>query len=328
MILAADVGGTKTALGLFDDHGGGLTAVRERVLSSREFPAFESLVKAFLADGPSTVLTTACFGVAGPVVQGRAVTTNLPWELDEQRLAAAIRVKRVKLLNDLEAMAHGALAVPSSSLLTLQPGQPREGNLAVVAAGTGLGEAMLVWDGARYVVMASEGGHVDFAPRTDVEIALLRFLHLRFGRVSYERVLSGPGLHNIYMFLRETGGAPEPAWLTERFAHGDPAAVISEAALEGADPTCVGALDLFVSIYGAEAGNLALKALAVGGVFLGGGIAPKLATRLTADDTFLRAFRDKGRLAKLMTVIPVKVILDPRVGLLGAARVAHALTTG
>ena len=328
MILAADVGGTKTALGLFDEHGGSLTAIHERVLSSREFPAFEGLLRAFLADGPGGVITAACFGVAGPVVDRRVATTNLPWELDEQRLAAAIPAKRVKLVNDLEAMAHGVLALPSSALLTLQPGQPHGGNMALVAAGTGLGEAMLLWDGARYLAMASEGGHTDFAPRTDVEIALLRSLRLRFGHVSYERLLSGPGLHNIYRFLRETGGAPEPAWLTERFARGDPAAVISEAALDGTDPTCAAALDLFVSIYGAEAGNLALKALAVGGIFLGGGIAPKIVARLTADDTFLRAFRDKGRLGKLMTAMPVQVVLDPRVALLGAARVAPALTTG
>jgi glucokinase len=328
MILAADVGGTKTALGLFDEHADGLTAARERVLPSHQFGAFEDLLTAFLAESPAPVVTTACFGVAGPVVQGRVVATNLPWQLDERRLAAVIPAQRVKLVNDLEAMAHGLLALPAGALLTLQAGQRHDGNMALVAAGTGLGEAMLMGTGARYEVMASEGGHVDFAPRTDVEIALLRFLRLRHGHVSYERVLSGPGLLNIYTFLRETGGAPQPTWLTERLGHGDPAAVISEAALEGADATCAGALDLFVSIYGAEAGNLALKALAVGGVFLGGGIAPKIAARLTADDTFVRAFRDKGRLASLLAEIPVKVVLDPRVALLGAARLARALRAG
>ncbi|HEY3066509.1 MAG TPA: glucokinase [Methylomirabilota bacterium] len=328
MILAADVGGTKTALGLFDDRGDGVTAAHERVLPSHRFAAFEDLVAAFLAESPVPVVTSACFGVAGPVVEGRVVATNLPWQLDERRLAVAIPTERVKLVNDLEAMAHGLLAVPPSALLTLQGGQRHDGNIALIAAGTGLGEAILTKVGGRYQVVASEGGHVDFAPRTDVEIALLRFLRLRHGHVSYERVLSGPGLVNIYTFLRETGGTPEPAWLTERLMHGDPAAVISEVALEGGDATCAGALDLFVSIYGAEAGNLALKALAVGGVFLGGGIAPKIAARLTADDTFMRSFREKGRLAPLLAAMAVKVVLEPRVALLGAVRLARALTGG
>jgi len=196
--------------------------------------------------------------------------------------------------------------------------------MALLAAGTGLGEALLIWDGERHLVVASEGGHADFAPRTDLELELLRFLRKEHGRVSWERVLSGPGLFNIYRFLRDTGDVPEPSWLGDRIAHGDPSAVVSEVGLAGAHPLCVQALDLFSAVYGAEAGNLALKALAVGGVYLGGGIAPKLSAKL-ADGAFATAFCDKGRFADLMASIPVWLVLEPRAALLGAAHVAATL---
>jgi glucokinase len=196
--------------------------------------------------------------------------------------------------------------------------------MALIAAGTGLGEALLIWDGRRHLVVASEGGHADFAPRTDLEVDLLRFLQKEFGRVSSERVVSGPGLFNIYRFLRDTGHAPEPSWLGDRIASGDPSAVVSEVGLAGGHPLCVQALDLFSALYGAEAGNLALTGLAVGGVYLGGGIAPKLSAKLT-DGSFVTAFRDKGRFAELMASIPVSLVLEPRAALLGAAHVARAL---
>jgi glucokinase len=196
--------------------------------------------------------------------------------------------------------------------------------MVLIAAGTGLGEAILVWDGARHLVIASEGGHADFAPRNDLEVDLLRFLQKEFGHVSYERVLSGPGLYNIYRFLRDTGHALEPQWLGDRLRSGDPSAVVSEVGLAGGHPLCTTALDLFVSIYGAEAGNLALKALAVGGVFIGGGIAPKISAKL-ADGSLLAAFSDKGRYRDLMGSIPVHLVLDPRAPLLGAAHVAREL---
>lgn len=324
MLLAGDVGGTKTALALWDEREADLRPVREAVVPSQETASLEDALHRFLAAGPRVKITAACFGVAGPVVGGRSVTTNLPWELDEARLAEAIHVKRVRLLNDLEATGEGVLGLGPNSLATLQSGTRQSGNMALIAAGTGLGEALLVWDGGRHAVIASEGGHADFAPRTEREMELLRFLAKEFGHVSWERVVSGPGLFNIYRFLRDTGGLREPAWLRERIDAGDPSAVVSEVALSGGHPLCIQALDLFVSLYGAQAGNLALTGLAVGGVFVGGGIAPKIRRKLV-DGTFVAAFRDKGRLAELMAAIPVHLVLEPRAALLGAARVARDL---
>jgi len=327
VILAGDVGGTKTALALFELRDGALVLEREATLPSREFPAFEDAVARFLDGGTRPAVEAACFGVAGSVVNGRSVTTNLPWQLDEATLAASIPARRVRLLNDLEATGYGVLTLPPTALEPLQRGAARRGNMVLIAAGTGLGEALLIWDGQRHLVVASEGGHVDFAPRTDLETELLRFLRKELGRVSYERVLSGPGLYNVYRVLRDTGGLPEPSWLHDRIATGDPSAVVSEVGLAGGHPLCVQALDLFVSVYGAEAGNLALKALAVGGVFVGGGIAPKIRAKL-ADGTFVTAFCDKGRFAELMASIPVSLVLEPRAALLGAAHVARGLVEG
>ena len=324
MILAGDVGGTKTALALFEEGRDGLALVREAALPSREFSSLEAVIARLLGTGPPVRVDAACFGVAGPVVDGRCVTTNLPWELEESHLAQALGAPRVKLLNDLEAAGHGVLSLPAGELLALHEGSARQGHRALIAAGTGLGEAILAWDGRRHIVMASEGGHADFAPRSEREVELFRFLGRAYGHVSYERVLSGPGLHNIYRFLRERGPAREPAWLKDRLSSGDPSAVISEVALADTDPLCVESLDLFVSIYGAEAGNLALKALAVGGVYIGGGIAPKIRAKLL-DGGFLAAFRDKGRFAALMASIPVRLALDARAPLLGAAQVAREL---
>ena len=324
LLLAGDVGGTKTAISLFEARAPGPRLVREASFHSGEFESLQAVVRRFLGAGPPVRVAAACFGVAGPVVDGRCVTTNLPWQVDEQGLGRAIPAPRVRLLNDLEAAAHGVLTLPPRDLERLQGGKARKGNMVLIAAGTGLGEAMLVWDGARHRVVPSEGGHADFAPRSDLEVDLLRFLRKEFGRVSYERVLSGPGLHNIYRFLRETGYAPEPVWLTDRLRIGNPAAVISEVALAGGHPLCVTALELFVSIYGSEAGNLALKALAVGGVFVGGGIAPKIRAKLT-DGTFLAASADKGRYRDLMASIPVRLVLNPQAPLLGAAHVARDL---
>lgn len=324
MILAGDVGGTKTALALYEAGDGGLQPVREAVLPSHEFPTFEDALARFLGAAPRVAVEAACFGVAGPVVNGRCIATNLPWVVDESTLTAGLGAKRVRLLNDLEATGHGVLALPPGALVTLQEGARRPGNMALIAAGTGLGEALLVWNGERHLVVGSEGGHADFAPRTDLEVELLGFLRKELGRVSYERVLSGPGLFNIYRFLRDAGGPPEPAWLRGRLEREDPGAVVSEVALDGGDPRCVEALGTFVAIYGAEAGNLALKALAVGGVFVGGGIGPKIRARL-ADGAFVTAFCDKGRFAALMASIRVALVLEPRAALLGAARVAQSL---
>jgi glucokinase len=326
MILAGDVGGTKTALAVLDESSAARRIVREATLPSREIESFADTVATFVGSAPAIRVRAACFGVAGPVVDGRVVTTNLPWELEESRLARVLGCP-VRLLNDLEAAATGVLDLHEEDFLMLQTGQPRPGrHMAMIAAGTGLGEALMIWDGRRYHVVASEGGHVDFAPRDDVEVDLLRFLRAEFGHVSYERVLSGPGLHHIYRFLQMRAGHAAPDWLRHRLGSEDPSAVISEVALAGDDPVCMEALDLFVSIYGAEAGNLALKAVAMGGIVVGGGIAPRIRARLT-EGRFVKAFLSKGRFEELLATVPIKVALDARAPLWGAARVAAEMTS-
>jgi glucokinase len=296
-------------------------------LPSRDFDSLEAAVERFLGGGAAVPVEAACFGVAGPVVEGRATATNLAWEMDERTLAAAIPTKRVRLLNDLEATGYGILELPDAAFAVLQAGAPTGGHLALIAAGTGLGQAMIVRDGSRRRVIASEGGHADFAPRTELEDALLVYLRREFGRVSYERLLSGPGLGNIYRFLRDSAVAPESAAVAAEIAAGDPGAVITGHALAGTDALCGRALDVFVAVYGAEAGNLALRALALGGVIVGGGIAPRILPRLAAGP-FLPAFRDKGRLAPLLADVPVRVVLESRAAVVGAAAVAVELLSG
>lgn len=317
-ILAGDVGGTKTNLGLFE-AGPPPRLVRLETLSSRAFETFEDMLAAFLpAGGPA--VAAAAFGIAGPVRGGVADPTNLAWIVDAARLAARLGLATVTLLNDLEATAWALGALGADGAAVLLEGAPgATGNQAIIAAGTGLGEAMLLREAGRSTPIASEAGHADFAPHTDLEVELLRHLRKRFGRVSFERVLSGPGLLNVYEFLRDSGGGEEPRWLSEALAQGDPAAAISRAAQEGRSETCVRALDLFAGAYGAEAGNLALRALATGGVFLGGGIAPKILPWLRGE-SFRRGFLDKGRLSGIVEATPVKVILDEKAALAGAAR--------
>jgi glucokinase len=318
MILAGDIGGTKTVIGLFEEAGYGLRAIREETFPSQNYSTLEEILNQFLGHESHASLHAACFGVAGPVIEGQSKTTNLLWELDERTLGDALHVPRVRLLNDLEATAYGMLHLEPTDLCTLQPGLPRKGNIAVIAAGTGLGEAILHWDEDRHHPIATEGGHTDFAPRSDLEVELLRYLQREYGHVSYERLLSGPGLFNIYRFLRDSGAASEPEWLRQRLAEDDAGAVISEFGLTGNDPLCTKALDLFASIYGAEAGNLTLKAFAIGGVYIGGGIAPKILPALQ-NGTFTRAFTDKGRFADLLRSIEAKVALNLRTPLIGAA---------
>jgi glucokinase len=327
VILAGDVGGTKTELALFDERPGAAPALREARYPSRNFPSLEAIVRRFLDEQPTPPVAVACFGVAGPCVDGRCTTTNLPWTIDERTLAAEMAVPRARLLNDLEAMAWGVMNLPEGAFVALQAGAPRRGHMALVAAGTGLGEALMIWDGARHLVVPSEGGHADFAPRDAREAGLLAFLQRDLGRVSCERLVSGPGLFNIYRYLRGARGIPEPAWLRDRIASGDPSAAVSEAGLAGTDAVCAETVELFVSIYGAVAGNLALTVLAAGGVYVGGGIAPKLRAKME-DGTFMRAFRDKGRMASLLESMPVRLCLDDRAPLLGAAAVARQLATG
>jgi len=318
VILAGDVGGTKTALGLFEREGAGLRLTREATLASRDFDSLEAAIDHFLDAGPRGDIAALCIGIAGPVVDGRCVATNLAWEVDERMLAYTLRAARARLLNDLEAAAHGVLMLGEEQLRCLQSGVPRSGNIAVIAAGTGLGEAIIVSDGVRRTVIATEGGHADFAPRDDLEEHVLRFLRREFGRVSYERVISGPGLLNIYTFLRDAKNFSEPEWLKERLESEDPSAVISAAGLANEAEICAKALDLFVAAYGAEAGNLALRAKALGGIYVGGGIAPKILPKLV-DGDFLRAFTDKGRYSEFVSRVPVHVILDEEAALRGAA---------
>ena len=326
MILAGDVGGTKTVLALFDETGERPGRVREETYPSGSAASFEELAVRFLETSGRPQVRAACFGVAGAVVDGRAKATNLPWQIDEVTLASTLGMPRVRLLNDLEAAAYGVLVEPPDALHTLQAGAlPKGGGtMALIAAGTGLGEAIMPWDGQEHRVLPSEGGHADFGPRDELEAAMWAFLKAEFGHVSYERVLSGPGLFNVYRFLRHHRKLDEPAWLAAEIKAGHPAAAVSKAALAQSDPVCVEALALFVSIYGAEAGNLALKAMAVGGVFVGGGIAPKILPALKSG-RFLETFVDKGRLGQVLRSIPVHVVLDPRAPLLGAATRARAL---
>jgi glucokinase len=319
MILAGDIGGTNSRLALFELNGDSLNLVAEKTFPSRQYPNLETIVREFRLAHPQRI-THACFGVAGPVKHGRSEATNLPWVVDAQVLANELGLTTVGLMNDLEANALGIAVLQPADLATLNPGEPNaEGNAALISAGTGLGEAGLLWDGQQYRPIASEGGHSDFAPSNELEIELLRYLSAQFGRVSWERVLSGPGLYNLYKFFRDTGRAEEPAWLAEALQHQDPPSVITQVALAGRAAPCELALDLFISLYGAEAGNLALKMKATGGLFVGGGIAPRLVEKLKGSATFMDAFTAKGRMRSLLEAMPVQVILNDKTALLGSA---------
>jgi glucokinase len=323
MILAGDVGGTKVNLALYDFTDGNLKYTRDERYAAKEFNGLEEIVKLFL--GAETV-TSACFGVPGPVRNGRLRLTNLPWTLDSRELARDLGIQHVFLINDLEANGYGIAELKSDQIYTLSEGDPSQiGNRALIAAGTGLGEALLMWNGHLHVPHPSEGGHVDYAPRNEDEIDLLRFLKHKYnGRISFERVVSGMGMTGIYEFLREVKGVEEPVWLAEKMANAhDPNSVITEMGLSAKSELCAKTLDMFVSAYGAEAGNLALKVLSVGGLYMGGGIAPRILEKLK-DGTFMKAFTDKGRLSQLLINMPVRVILESRAALMGAAAYAEA----
>jgi glucokinase len=323
MILAGDIGGTNARLAYFQKQNGHLVVAAEGVFPSKEHRGLDEIVAKFVGS-QGKCPDTACFGVAGPVRNGRVETSNLPWTVEASHLANELHLPSILLINDLEANAWGIASLQEKDLVTLNrvKGTPA-GNQAVISAGTGLGEAGLYWDGQNYDIFACEGGHADFAPRTELEIELLRYLTARFGHVSFERIVSGPGLVNVYHFLRDTHRGEEPPWLTEELAHGDAAPAISRNAISGKSPLAEHALDLWVSIYGAEAGNLALKLMATGGVYLGGGIAPKLISKL-AGPLFMQAFVSKGRMQALLESIPVSVITNDKIALFGAARYALA----
>lgn len=321
MLLAGDIGGTKTNLGIYSTDKGPREPLVEATFPSSQYPSLETLVSEFLSK-VSIEIDRASFGVAGPVVGGQAKITNLPWVIEEDRLRGTLHLESVRLFNDLEAIAYGVTLLKGEDLHTLNEGVPiPRGTLAVIAPGTGLGEAFLMWDGERYRAYPSEGGHTDFGPNSPLEIDLLRYLHEKMGHVSYERICSGHGLPNIYAYLKESGYAEEPVWLAEQLAGtDDPTPVIVSAALDSEKPCklCTTTLSIFVSALGAEAGNLALKVLATGGVYLGGGIPPRVIPALERGQ-FMESFTRKGRFSELVSRIPVHVILNPKIALIGAA---------
>jgi glucokinase len=320
LILAGDIGGTKTHLALFAAHNDKLREQEKKTFASQSYSGLKPVLEEFLGSHHRPI-GGACFGIAGPVVDGKVKTTNIPWLVDGEEIAKTLKLKSVALLNDLEAGAYGIFTLEPDELFALNEGvDGRSGNKVLIAAGTGLGEATLFDDGRNYRPSASEGGHGDFAPRDDTEIDLLRYLIKKFGgHVSYERVISGPGLANVYRFLRDSGRFEEPDWLKQKIsAAGDASVVISQEGLAGNSAICARALDLFVSVYGAETGNLALRGKATGGVYIGGGIAPKILAKLK-DGTFMRAFLDKGRYREFLSAIPVRVILNDQAALQGAA---------
>ncbi|HVN27608.1 MAG TPA: glucokinase [Candidatus Binataceae bacterium] len=325
VILAGDIGGTNTRLGLFRVENGAPTLIGSHRYATAHFASLEAVCADFLRLSRDAI-SSACFGVPGPIIGGAAHATNVSWTMREESLARALNGTPVRLINDLGATAYGVMHLDDSEVSVLQKSALpiNQGNVAVIAAGTGLGEAGLAYENGRHYAIASEGGHASFAPQNDEQVELYRYLRARFGHVSSERVLSGPGLFNIYSFLRTRRTTEEPKWLTELLEEEDAGAVISEAALERRDPECIRALEIFVDIYGAEAGNLALKMLALGGVYVSGGIAPKILPALR-DGRFMRAFADKGRLNEMLSKIEVRVAMNEDAALIGAAWLAASM---
>jgi glucokinase len=318
MFLAGDIGGTKTNLAVYAYHDGLLEAQKAASFSSKEHATLAEIVRAFL--GADSAIRHACFGVAGPVKGGRVQVTNLPWVVDAAALQAELNFQQVSLLNDLEANAYGIATLLPGELVSINPEADlmQVGNRALIAAGTGLGEAGLMWDGVAHRPFSSEGGHSSFAPNDPIGDELLMYLRKEHGHVSWERVLSGMGMRNLYRFFRQRSGQPEPAWLAEQLKTGDLAAVVTQAGLANQDPVCVDAVDCFTRNYGAETGNLGLKMLALGGIYIGGGIAPKMMTKMQSS-IFLDAFNHKGRMSPLLRSTPVHVIMNDKTALQGAA---------
>lgn len=321
MLLAGDVGGTKTNLAVFSSHAELRTPVLEATLPSARYSSLEALVADFLSQATFPI-ERASFGVAGPVIDGKAKITNLPWIMDEAHLQQELHIEKVMLVNDLVAMANAVPLLEARDLYTLNEGKPEpNGTLAVIAPGTGLGEAFLTWDGSRYRTQPSEGGHTDFAPTDAAQIELLRYLLGKFDHVSFEQVCSGIGLPHIYEYYRESGQYEEPSWLAEQLAEvKDRTPIIMKYALavESPVPLCIATVKMFAAILGAEAGNLALKVLATGGVYIGGGIPPRILTFLK-DGQFMQAFEHKGRFSSMLSSFPVHVVLNSKMALLGAA---------
>jgi glucokinase len=320
MILTGDIGATRTRLAAFETEGNNLQRVVERVYMSQEHSGLREMVEGFIRTEGIPV-HSACFGVAGPVRNGRSKISNLPWVVDSRELAIQLKLPSVGLINDLEAYAYGIDALEEKDFVTLSAGaEDSEGNRAVISARTGLGVAGLYWDGFRHHPFACEGGHADFAARNQLEAELLAYLQNKYGRISCERILSGPGIKNIYEFLRDTGKAREPEWLREQMRSAtDPPALISQLALANKATICDRTLSIFVSIYGAETGNCALYFMSTGGIFIGGSIAAKIVPKMK-DPVFMQSFLDKGRMSALLEEIPVKIVLNDDAGIMGSAR--------
>lgn len=320
MILVGDIGATRTRLAAYQAEGSRLDSVVQKTYASEEYNGLGDILPLFIR-GEGIGVHSACFGVAGPVRGGRSKISNLPWTIDSRELAKQLKLNSVGLLNDLEAYAYGIDALESKDFVAISEGsEDAEGNRAVISARTGLGMAGLYWDGFRHHPFASEGGHADFAPTNDLQRELLAYLQKKYGRVSCERILSGPGIRNIYEFLRDSHKAEEPTWLRDQLAAAhDPSPVISQVGLEGKAPICQQTLAMFVSIFGAETGNCALRYMTTGGIFIGGIIAAKVVGKMK-DSGFMQAFLDKGRMEALLKDMPVKIILNDDCGLIGAAR--------
>ena len=324
LVLAGDIGGTKTNLGLFLKGEERPVPKVIETFSSQNAPDLEHIIRQFLETHKMSV-THACFGVAGPVVNGKSKTTNLPWNISEDRIKKEFNFHRVKLVNDLTATAMALPLLNQDQFFPLnQAGSIKDRNLALIAPGTGLGKAMLIYQNGRYLPVPSEGGHADFAPNSEAETELWRYLNQHYGHVSIERVVSGSGLVNIYNWLKDSGRLNEPEWLRQRLKEIDPAKAVTDAALVDKDPGCTSTLNMFVSILGAVAGNLALTAMTTGGVYLGGGIPAKILPKLK-EDIFMEAFTNKGRFKGFLEKIPVKVILNDKAALIGAAYCAAML---
>jgi glucokinase len=320
MILAGEIGATRTRLAAFEKEGSRLKIVVEKTYPSQQHSSLSEIISAFIkAEGVGVY--QACFGVAGPVRRGRSKISNLPWVIDSRDLAKQLKLDSVGMINDLEAYAYGIDGLDSKDFVTLNEGsEDAEGNRAIISARTGLGVAGLYWDGFRHHPFACEGGHSDFAPRNALEMELLSYLQKRYSRISCERLLSGPGIKNIYDFLRDTKKADEPAWLRDQIAAGpDPPALISQLALEGKAAICDQTMTIFVSIYGAETGNVALNFLSTGGIYIGGSVAAKNVPKMK-DPVFMQSFLDKGRMVGLLKEIPVMIVLNDDAGIIGAAR--------
>lgn len=328
-VLAGDIGGTKTRLQIADCMAGRCRVVRAQRFDSGAHDGLSAIVREFLKGERSKSFKAACFGIAGPIretPQGQRVkVTNLPWEIHGRELKRHFNFPRLALINDFQAVGYGIAAMGKKDLVVLQKGKAvKQGPRAVIGAGTGLGQGLLVWNRDHYAPIATEGGHANFAPTNELQIELTRYLLKTAGRTSWELVLSGHGLARLYAFMKERGAAPESVALAQAMRGGDPAAAITRAALEQSDALANETLDLFVDIYGAQAGNLALTAGATGGVYIAGGIAPKIISKLT-DGRFLRAFCGKGKMSPYVETIPVQVVTNPDVGLIGAALAATRL---